>query len=737
MHGAVRSVTMRYLDRISGRTLVFLTVVCLLAPQPQMAQNPRPTIGIALSGGGALGLAHIGVLRYLEERRIPVDRIAGTSMGGLLGALYATGHNAADLERIVREADWEDLLRTTPRFEDRNVTEKQEWNRIAGSYAIPLGAGFTLPAGINAGQSLVSLLSGETAAYWDVRNFDDLPIPFRCVATDLASGEAVVLREGHLPQALRATMAIPGVFTPVHRNGRILVDGGLVNNFPADVARAMGSDVVIGVTLRVSPPDAQALRTLTDVIGRTVDIAVNQNESPRIPLADIRVAVQFENRKTMDFSDTASLIELGYRAAATHQAALDRLALSNEQWQQHQQTLKSRERPLPPDGPVASVSSEHPAIQRSAAEELSRKAGPVTSSDHLQATIKGLMAATGLPNVFYGWRAEGQRPGYEVEIETRQSREVLLRPSVFYQYSQNEPNRPALKVSATAMSRDSYKSRFLAALHLGSNPALLMEYYHPFGGSPYFVAPGVGLERTTFSQYAGESRLDQTRKRFAASLYFGVGTWRHLQLRAGARAGLDRYNAAVTVNGIETSDTGFANPEITAIVNNQDSGRLPTRGLRLNTAAGWSFRENSFPYLEMSSDYFHPVGATVSLFAMGRADTSMGRNLGFYDQFTGGGLVELDAYRYQEIRGDTVLMAGGGLLYRGFNPRGSAFRPIFGAWYQGAGTDTWTANSQFKKSATVGILTPTPLGLASLTFATDLRGSTRWRFSLGSFWNRP
>src|SRR5580765_970117 len=111
MHNGSRSVTMRYLDRISTRTVAFLTVVFLLAPPSQMAQNPRPTIGIALSGGGALGLAHIGVLRYLEEHRIPVDKIAGTSMGGLLGGLYATGHDAKDLERIVREADWKDLLR--------------------------------------------------------------------------------------------------------------------------------------------------------------------------------------------------------------------------------------------------------------------------------------------------------------------------------------------------------------------------------------------------------------------------------------------------------------------------------------------------------------------------------------------------------------------------------------------------------------------------------------------------
>jgi hypothetical protein len=139
----------------------------------------------------------------------------------------------------------------------------------------------------------------------------------------------------------------------------------------------------------------------------------------------------------------------------------------------------------------------------------------------------------------------------------------------------------------------------------------------------------------------------------------------------------------------------------------------------------------------MNFDHFQPVGKQVSLFALGRADTSMGRKLNFFDQFSGGGFGQLDAYRYQEIRGDTLLMAGGGLLYRGLNPQSAAFRPIFGSWYQAASTDPWTLNSQFKQSAAVGVLAPTPLGIASLTFATDLHGSTRWRVSLGSFWNRP
>ena len=728
---------MRFLNRISTLAVFLLTIVCVLLPQAQLAQTSRPSVGLALSGGGALGLAHIGVLRYLEEHRVPVDKIAGTSMGGLLGGLYATGHNAADLERIIRQADWKDLLRATPRFEDLIVSEKQVWNRVTGPYSIPLGKGLTLPAGINEGQALVGLLSAETAAYWDVQNFDDLPIPFRCVATDLMSGEALVLQKGHLPYALRATMAIPGIFAPVEQDGRILVDGGLVNNFPADVAKGMGAEVIIGVTLRVAPPQAEELRNLTDVVRQTVNIAVMQNEIPRVPLADVRIAVEFQKQQAMDFSDPASLIEIGYRAAATNQAALDKLSLTNEQWQQHLAARRSRLKNAPIQGPLNGVSADHPSIQRSASAELSRKAGAAISSADLRATLGGLTAATGLPNVFYGWHTERDRAGYRVEIESRRITEVFLRPSVFYQFSPHEPSRPALKISASAISKDSYKARFLGALSVGREPALVLEYYHPFGGSPFFVAPGLALERLHFAQYTGTERIEQTRDRFSGSLYGGIGTWRHLQLRAGARAGLDRYSGVAGSNATPVSDTGFVNPEVSGIINSQDSGMLPTRGVRLNASAGWSFRENSFPYLEMNFDHFQPLGGQVSAFLMGRTDTSFGKRLNVFDQFTGGGFGQLDAYRHQELRGDTLLIAGGGLLYRGLNRQNSNFRPILGTWYQAASIDSWTSNSQSKQSATAGILTPTPLGIASLTVAADLRGGTRWRFSLGSFWNRP
>jgi NTE family protein len=724
-----------------ARKVIAMVFILFLADFSSTAASQdepkRPVVGLALSGGGSLGLAEIGVLRYLEEHRIPVDVIAGTSIGGLLGGLYATGHDAAFLEKFVDSADWNELLRASARFENLSVAEKQDWNRIKGVYSIPLRKGLALPGGVNTGQALVRFLSGETSAYWDVQDFDDLPIPFRCVATDLISGEAFVLRDGHLVEALRATMAIPGIFTPLERDGRLLVDGGVVNNLPTNLVKDMGADVIVAVTLRAVTPAGGDLQNLPDVVRRAAELAVVQNEIQQARLADIVLAIPVPNAGLIEFSSTSSLIEAGYQTAVRNASILEKLSLSGAQWQAYQQNRRSRERKAPELGPLISVTAGDPTTQRSAALDLNRKTNSEISRSELEAVLSSLTATSGLPNAYYGWHSESGKSGYQVKLEPRPAAETMITPSLFYQLSSGEPGRPTFRLAGTTVLKNAYKSKFLGAIEFGSNLGVFFEYYHPFDGTGYFIAPGLTVERTHFYNYTGEDRSDETRSRGSASLFFGMGTWRHLQLRIGGRAGADHYSAPAIVDGIASLNTTFVNPEIKAIINTQDSGLLPSRGFRLNAAAGWSFREHSFPYIEMSFDHFQPLGKQFTWIATGRTDTSLGTKLGFYDQFTAGGLNDMDAYRYQEIRGDTVLMGGSGILYRGANLHGRQFRPIFGTWYQIATADVLSGDLESRQSAALGIFTPTPLGIAGATFSFDLKGTMRFRLSLGSFWNRP
>jgi NTE family protein len=285
-------------------------------------------------------------------------------------------------------------------------------------------------------------------------------------------------------------MAIPGIFTPVEWDGRILSDGGLANNLPTDVVKDMGADVIIGVTLRISPTDAQELQSITDILRQSLNIALVQNELRNAPLADIEIAVQLGNRRSLDFSDTESIIELGYQAAAKNASMLEKYSISPEAWEQYRRTLQSRRRTMPPVGPLLGVSTRQPVIQRNAERELARKLGPNVTRDRLENNLSGLTAATGLPSAFYGWHSDGERSGYKVELTPRRNAEVWIRPSFFYQLSEGEAGRPTLRLSTTTIPQNAYKSRLMADVSLGPNPAVVMEYYHPFGGSAYFIAHG-------------------------------------------------------------------------------------------------------------------------------------------------------------------------------------------------------------------------------------------------------
>ena len=314
-------------------SVILLTFSTFCAAQEGNSTAPvRRRIGLALSGGGALGLAHIGVIQYFEEHHIPIDLVAGTSMGGLIGGFYAVGKDSHDLKEIVDQADWDALLSPNPRFVDRPVVEKQDWHRTSGSVTFRFGKRFTLPAGLNPGEILALLLSRNTLGHSELASFDELPTPFRCVATDLVSGEPAVLGSGSLQKALRSTMALPGVFTPVKWDNKVLVDGALVENVPVEVVRAMGAETAIAVTLEAPPVKAEQFNSIFNVLRQTVSIAIAQNERRSIKLADVVIPVNTANYGGTDYAKSHDLIRAGHDAAKSKAAELAQFEVSPEEW---------------------------------------------------------------------------------------------------------------------------------------------------------------------------------------------------------------------------------------------------------------------------------------------------------------------------------------------------------------------------------------------------------------------
>jgi len=231
-------------------SLILILFTCVISFSQE---NLRPKIGLVLSGGGAKGFAHIGVLEVFEKEGIPIDYIAGTSIGSIIGGLYAIGYNSQQLKAFVTNQEWVHLLSDHISRDYKNIFEKYDQDRYLISFKLRTDEGISLPAGVVEGHNVINKLCELTAKYHEVRDFNEFPIPFACVAADIATGDEVVIRNGFLPEAIFASMSIPTIFAPSVIQDKLVVDGGIANNFPADVVKDMGADIIIGVDIQSEP----------------------------------------------------------------------------------------------------------------------------------------------------------------------------------------------------------------------------------------------------------------------------------------------------------------------------------------------------------------------------------------------------------------------------------------------------------------------------------------------------
>jgi NTE family protein len=298
---------------------------------PQPSQH-RPRIGLVLSGGGARGAAHIGVLKVLEQMRVPIDAIAGTSMGAVVGGLYASGLSAAEVEKIMTSINWQDAFRDRPPREDLTLRRKEEEENFLVNFPLGIRGGhFLLPKGLVQGQKLTQILRRLTLPVARISNFDDLPTSFRAVATDLETGESVVMNSGDLTSAMRASLSAPGVFAPVERDGRLLVDGGIADNVPVDIARAMGVDIAIVVDVGFPLQTRREMTSAPAISNQMLAILIRRNANAQLATLtpkDILIQPALGNTSSFDFGVVSRVIGVGEAAARGRSAQLAALAVS-------------------------------------------------------------------------------------------------------------------------------------------------------------------------------------------------------------------------------------------------------------------------------------------------------------------------------------------------------------------------------------------------------------------------
>jgi NTE family protein len=641
--------------------LVIATLCLFAAFSAATAEASRPRIGLVLAGGGAKGSAHIGVLKVLEELRVPIDAIAGTSMGALVGGGYASGLSAAEMEEAVTSVDWNQFFDDDPPRAVWPMRRKEESLRPTFGFSIGRRDGkFSLPKGAISGQEILLYLSELTRGAEGIERFDQLPIPFRAVATDLETGEMVVFEQGPLPLAMRASMAVPGVFAPLETEGRIYVDGGIVRNLPVDIARAMGVDRLIVVKLDSDPPTREQLSTVLGSFGQMINFVFAQNEARSLtevdPRRDILVTPQLGDITPADFDRGPEAIATGVEAARRVSDQLARLAVSPAEYAAWRALVERRREPVEHIDEVRVVGLERvsptlfePVVERHQGKPLDRS--------RLESDL----------NRLYG-RGDFERVNYR--IERADGRNLLIVDAVekawgpgYLSFGLGLTNdfqgdsRFGLRATYRQTWINALGGEWLTSINLGNEPHLFSEFYQPVNAArTAFVAPYIDLGKQPLGVFQGDDRVARYDiARYRAGLDLGATFGRFAELRLGLLAG--QVDASV--------DTGSPLvPEAT----NTETG-LRGRLLYDTRDSGGLARSGSFVKVDLlapikslgaNEEYFRTelqASKAVSsgpntLVANLRGGTAFGEEMPYYDQFPLGGFLKLSGYANEQFRGN-------------------------------------------------------------------------------------
>ncbi len=464
--------------RLLCAALVVLSWTFLAAAEPRAA--PRPKVGLALSGGGARGAAHIGVLKVLEEHRVPVDCIAGTSMGALVGGLYASGLTAAELERIITEVDWAEAFADKIPRADRSFRRKRDDDLYLVKNKPGLRGGRLLfPPGLIDGQRIDLLLKRHSLPVVTVRDFDRLGIPYRAVAADVTTGEAVVLGHGDLALAMRSSMAIPAVFAPREIDGRLLVDGGITENLPIDVVRRMGADVVIAVDIGTPPTGREGLRSLPAITMQLTTLLSEQNRERQVASLgrdDIFIRPDLGTITTASFDRAAETIPIGTGAARAVAARLDRLSLSEEDYRAHREARRHGTASLTVD--EVRVVNHSRLADDAIAARLGPLAGGPLDVDRLETALDQVFGLELFESVYYDVTRESDRDVLTVTARERSWGPDYLQAGIaaFEDYEGPDFN-VALAYSRTAVNRRNGEWR--TGVQVGRDPGVFTEFHQP------------------------------------------------------------------------------------------------------------------------------------------------------------------------------------------------------------------------------------------------------------------
>jgi len=710
------------------------------APLPCRAadpDNPRPRIGLVLGGGGARGIAHLSVIKEIERQGIPIDCIAGTSMGSLIGGLYASGMSSSEMEKMLLTMDWKAIMKDAVVRKERSFQRKQDDMESLAPAKPGVGKnGLRISSGLLAGENIQLFLERQIAASSGVTDFNRLPIPYRAVATDINSGKAVVLDSGSLAMAMRASMSIPGAFNPVIIDGRILVDGGLVNQVPIDVVRAMGADIVIavdvGTPLQELTAESSALAIGDQVMGL---LTVGNTQAQLATLGPKDILIQPDLGKevtTASFEKAAIALEIGDKAAA---AAAPRLAsLARPE-------LPARQPSPDPDAQtrIAFIELDNRTEydDRVFTRHLNALKGHTINRDDIEQRLRAIYGQYPLELATY----------QVVEKQGETGLKVTVTPPIigknFGEFGLNfsgSTKGQFLFNITTGLTIDPINpsgGMLRTLFTLGDEPRLTSQWYQPLSpASPFFTDIRVGYEKPQFSLKDSDDNVlvEYAVPTWFISTKFGraYGNWGELSLKANiANGSLERTAGATDFPEYDYQrrelELGFA-------IDTVDSLYLPRNGslLQASVVSSMEALGSNDDYRQLNFDILHArTFGKHSGFAGLRYHRTFSGDAGFQSVYSLGGITRFAGFQAHQQFAESYALAFAGYNYELGNLLGRSL--VFGGsvergkiWY-----DNITDFEDYQTHGSAYLAFDSWLGLLIMGYGTSNEGDRNFFFELG------
>ncbi len=663
--------------------LALAALIVLGSTSLETTAAERPRIGLVLGGGGARGVAHVGVLRFLEEMRIPIDCVAGTSMGSIIGGLYASGMTPSDMDRTLKQINWPEVFNDGPPRADLPWRTKQEQRFLLTNAAIGVQGGkIQLPQGLLQGQNLLLLLQELSLPAAEIHDFDRLKVPYRAVATDIATGNPVVLSSGDLAKAMRASMSIPSALAPVELEGKLLVDGGVSDNLPIDVVRKLcRPDVIIAVDVGAPLAPTSELTSVLSITNQLTTILTVRNVEQQVKTLgskDVLIVPDLKDLGSIDFDRSPEAVIIGYDAAQTKRKALSPLSLSAADYQAYTAALPPTPDPDPPVIDFIRIKNNTRLSDQVIESQLRVQPGDRLDPQELNRNLNIIYGMGDFQEVDYSLVEEDGKTGLIVEAKERYIGTDTLKLGVSFGASLRGESLFTLSAAYTLGQLNSLGGAWRTIAQVGGNIALSTDFYQPLDvDQTYFIDPYISYQAYNLTlQNLSEYRVYRTN--------IGVVAGRNLEhwgrLSLGLRYGVGRNDLRIGQSNEDEGEFDDGGYSIRWAADTLDNINFPTSGYYgevgfydSRTALGAS---NDFSTLSVNATKAFTWNR-YSVIPRFKLEGKLSGELGIQDLFLLGGFLNLSGYQFGQLAGQYAALGELIAMYRLDNASAAFTIPIY------------------------------------------------------------